>query len=50
MGARSTDFVVFYHWETAKIVRRIDVSPKKIIWNDSSYRLAIATAEELYIL
>jgi coatomer subunit beta' len=50
LGARSADFVVFYDWESARVVRRIDVTPRKIYWNDSSLMLAIATSEELYIL
>lgn len=50
LGARGFDFVVFYHWDTAKIIRKIDVNPKLIIWNDSNYLLALVTTEDLYFL
>ncbi|KRW99243.1 WD40-repeat-containing domain [Pseudocohnilembus persalinus] len=50
LGVRSTDFIIFYDWESAKVVRRIDVAVKKLKWNDSGEYLAIATAEDLFIL
>jgi len=31
---KSKDFIVFYDWKTAKVIRRIDVSPSKVIWDD----------------
>jgi len=49
-GARSSEFIIFYDWETAKVIRRIDVSPKKVIWNDTNTIAALATNEEVYFL
>lgn len=34
LAAKAADFVVFYDWSTAKVIRRIDVAPKKIVWNE----------------
>ena len=34
LAARSSEFIIFYHWESAKIIRKIDVCPRKVIWND----------------
>ena len=50
MGAKSSEFIIFYDWETAKVIRRIDVSPKKVIWNDTNTIAALATNEEVYFL
>ena len=50
LGARGGDFIIFYHWDTAKVIRKIDVTPKKIIWNETNYMVALVTAEEVYFL
>lgn len=50
LGARSAEFIVFYHWETAKVIRKIDVCPRKVIWSEGSALCALATQEELYLL
>jgi coatomer subunit beta' len=42
--------VVFYDWETGRLVRRIDISPKKLYWNDNNTKVTIATNEDFYIL
>ncbi|CAD8136859.1 unnamed protein product [Paramecium octaurelia] len=48
--AKFTDFIVFYDWETAKVIRRIDVSPNKVIWNETNTIVALATNDEVYFL
>ena len=48
--ARGSEFVIFYDWETAKVIRRIDVIALKVIWNDQNSLVALATSEEVYVL
>lgn len=50
LAAKSADFVIFYDWETAKVIRRIDVSPKKIVWNETNTIVALATNDEIFFL
>lgn len=50
LGVRSSDFVIFYDWQTAKIIRKIELSPKKIYWSDSTSLVVLATAEDFYVL
>ena len=42
--------MIFYDWDTAKVIRRIDVLPKKIIWNELGTLMALATNEDVYFL
>jgi coatomer subunit beta' len=50
LGAKGAEFIVFYHWETAKVIRKIDVCSKKVIWNEVTNTVALATADEIYFL
>lgn len=50
VGAKSNEFVIFYDWETAKVIRRIDVPAKKVYWNENGKYVAITTSEDIYIL
>lgn len=42
--------MVFYDWETCKIVRKIDIIAKKIYWNEVGSFLTIVTPEDFYVL
>jgi coatomer subunit beta' len=50
LGAKGPDFIVFYDWSTAKVVRRIDSPPKKVLWNDAGTLLALCSTDDLYII
>jgi len=39
-----------YDWNDCRIVRRIDVTPKSLYWNDSGELLAITTENSFFIL
>ena len=47
---KSKDFVVFYDWARARVIRRIDVSPTKIIWSDNGSMVAIITPDGTFLL
>eukprot|EP01017_Pseudomicrothorax_dubius_P036227 TRINITY_DN516_c0_g1_i1.p1 TRINITY_DN516_c0_g1~~TRINITY_DN516_c0_g1_i1.p1 ORF type:complete len:884 (-),score=266.35 TRINITY_DN516_c0_g1_i1:3523-6174(-) len=48
--AKSKDFVVFFDWDTLKVIRRIDVSVQKLYWNDDNTLVALVSQDEFYIL
>lgn len=41
LAAKSSEYVIFYDWELAKVVRRIDIAAKKIIWNEAGTHIII---------
>jgi len=50
IGVRSTDFVCFYDWAEGRLVRRIDVLPKLIIWSDDGSHVVLACSDSFYVL
>lgn len=51
LGVRSADTVVFYDWDSAKVVRRIEVgSIRGVYWNESGSLVAIATDDSYFVL
>jgi coatomer subunit beta' len=48
---KSKDFIVFYDWKTAKVIRRIDISPTKVIWDDdNSTKVALVAKDGTFLL
>ena len=50
LGVRSADAICFYEWETARMLRRIEVAAKCITWNDSGELVAITSDEAFFVL
>lgn len=50
LGIRGTDFVDFVDWNECKIVRRIDVNPKKVFWSESGEVVVLACETSYYVL
>lgn len=50
LGVRSSDFIDFYDWETARVVRRIDVCPRKVYWSESGEVAVLACEGSFYVL
>ncbi|XP_018539629.1 coatomer subunit beta' [Lates calcarifer] len=50
LGVRSNSGLAFYDWESATLVRRIDIQPKHILWSDSGELVCIATDESFFVL
>jgi coatomer subunit beta' len=48
--AKSAEFIIFYDWISAKIVRRIDISCKKIYWSDNFLYVAVVGIDDFYVL
>ena len=50
LAVRTDGSITFYTWDTLKVVRKIDVSPKDVVWSDSGELVAIVTEAATYIL
>mmetsp|Transcript_28883 Transcript_28883/g.52596 ORF Transcript_28883/g.52596 Transcript_28883/m.52596 type:complete len:898 (-) Transcript_28883:141-2834(-) len=50
IGVRSGDFICFYDWNQYRLIRRIDVSPKLVVWSDDGSQVVLACAESFYVL
>mmetsp|Transcript_57105 Transcript_57105/g.104928 ORF Transcript_57105/g.104928 Transcript_57105/m.104928 type:complete len:942 (-) Transcript_57105:86-2911(-) len=49
-GVRGNDFVCFYDWTEYRLIRRIDVVPKDVIWSEDGSSVVLACAESFYVL
>lgn len=50
LAARSADFVEFYDWNECRVIRRIDVCPKKVFWAESGEVVVLACESSFYVL
>lgn len=53
LGVRSTDAICFFDWKrpvTNAVVRRIDVVPRRVIWNDAATRVALVCDASFFVL
>ena len=50
LGIRSNDFIDFYEWNDCKIIRRIDVCPRRVFWSESGELVVLACESSFYIL
>jgi len=44
------DFVCFYDWTEYRLIRRIDVVPKEIVWSEDGNNVVLGCADNFYIL
>jgi len=44
------DFVCFYDWAEYRLVRRIDVVPKDIVWSEDGRNVVLVCADNFYLL
>lgn len=50
IGVRGSDFICFYDWTEYRLIRRIDVVPKDIIWSEDGLNVVLVCADNFYIL
>jgi len=50
IGVRGGDFVCFYDWAEYRLVRRIDVVPKLVIWSEDGLNVVLVCADSFYVL
>lgn len=50
LGIYSSSGLSFYDWDTLKLIRRIDIQPIHVYWAENATLVAIATADQYFIL
>merc|ERR1711871_1727991 len=50
LGVRGSDSIVFFDWDEGEFVRKIDVSPVNLYWNDSSTSVVLTSSDTYFIL
>uniref|UniRef100_T1GNT3 BPTI/Kunitz inhibitor domain-containing protein n=1 Tax=Megaselia scalaris TaxID=36166 RepID=T1GNT3_MEGSC len=50
LGVKTSSGLAFYDWETLQLVRRIEVQPRNVYWNESGSLVCLATDDSYYIL
>uniref|UniRef100_A0A3B4AGK3 Coatomer subunit beta' n=1 Tax=Periophthalmus magnuspinnatus TaxID=409849 RepID=A0A3B4AGK3_9GOBI len=50
LGVRSNSGLAFYDWDSADLIRRIEIQPKHVFWSDSGELVCIATEESFFVL
>ncbi|ETN73300.1 hypothetical protein NECAME_04298 [Necator americanus] len=50
LAARSATSLCFYDWETAQMVRRIEIAAKHVYWSDNGEMVAICGDDSFYVL
>ncbi|XP_034100019.1 coatomer subunit beta' [Drosophila nasuta] len=49
-GVKTSSGLAFYDWETLQLVRRIEVQPRNVFWNESGSLVCLATDDSYFIL
>lgn len=50
LGIYSSSGLSFYDWDTLKLIRRIDIQPIHVYWAENATLVALATADQYFIL
>lgn len=50
LGVSSGSGLSFFDWDTLKLIRRIDIQPTHVYWAENASLLALATADQYFIL
>ncbi|XP_068601820.1 coatomer subunit beta'-like [Brachionichthys hirsutus] len=50
LGVRSNRDLALYDWESAELIRRIEIQPKHVFWSDSGDLVCVATTDSFFVL
>eukprot|EP00931_Biecheleriopsis_adriatica_P020246 TRINITY_DN13599_c0_g2_i1.p1 TRINITY_DN13599_c0_g2~~TRINITY_DN13599_c0_g2_i1.p1 ORF type:complete len:953 (+),score=217.85 TRINITY_DN13599_c0_g2_i1:80-2938(+) len=50
LGVRGSDFICFYDWTEYRLIRRIDVVPRNVIWSEDGSNVVLVCADSFYVL
>lgn len=50
IGVKGSDGVLFYDWESAQFVQKIDAAAKEVYWSDSGNMVLLACDDAAYVL
>ena len=50
LAVRGSDCVVFFDWDEGEFIRKIDVTPQAVYWNEAGDSLVLACADNYFVL
>jgi coatomer subunit beta' len=50
LGVQGPDCVVFFDWSTGAFIRKIDVAPSQVLWNEGGDTLILVCEDTYYVL
>lgn len=50
LGVKTSSGLTFFDWENLELIRRIEVQPKYVYWNETGTLVCLATEESFFIL
>ena len=50
LAVKGSDCILFYDWEDGEFIRKIDVAPTQVFWNESGDAVLLACADNYYVL
>jgi len=50
IGVRGGDFICFYDWSEYRLIRRIDVVPRLVIWSEDGLNVVLVCPDSFYVL
>lgn len=50
LSVKGSDSIVFFDWETGEFIRKIDVSPENVYWNDAGDKVVLVCSDMYYVL
>ncbi|KFB46946.1 AGAP004798-PA-like protein [Anopheles sinensis] len=50
LGVKTSSGLTFYDWENLELIRRIEVQPRHVFWNEAGSLVCLATEDSYFIL
>ncbi|CAD7940239.1 unnamed protein product [Amoebophrya sp. A120] len=50
LGIKSSEYICFYDWQQFKLIRRIDIGPKFVYWNEAGTYVALVCNDSSFVL
>lgn len=50
LGVKGSECIVFFDWAEGEFIRKIDVAPSQVLWNETKDALVLICADSYYVL
>ena len=50
LGVKGSECIVFFDWEEGEVIRKIDVAPTQVLWNETKDSLVLICSDSYYVL
>ena len=50
LGVKGSECIVFFDWNEGEFIRKIDVAPTQVLWNESKESLVLICSDSYYVL